>query len=178
VEATEIKLCKVCREPIPFEAKKCIKCQSWQSYRDYYRNNPQLWYSILFLLITIPLMLLPFYFLRMDHGAAFTKYRDQIELISSDMRFDVDRDGRFQKVITIGKLKNNSPYSWKDIHFEVQYFDQNDKLIATTSEKIHDLVLLPGTEHAFQIVSQAEGPEMLYSSQKVYIREATESGKY
>jgi len=67
---------------------------------------------------------------------------------------------------------------WKNVVIEVQYFDQNGKLIGATAHEDRDLVLLPGGEHAFQVSASRDLPPDEYASQKVFVRDARDAARW
>jgi len=166
------KPCTKCCELIPQGASRCPRCQSWQSARAYLAGNPQSWLSLLLL----PIFLLMLYWTRIDRGEDFAKYRDQIRVLDSQLR--VTDEEILRHVVTVGRLRNESPVKWTDVVIEVQYFDADGRLVATKTENDHALVLLPNSEHAFQVSSSAELPPRSYASQKVFVRDARDARRW
>jgi hypothetical protein len=166
------KPCRRCCEPIPLAAKRCPRCQSWQSLWAYLAGNPQGWLGLPFCLLA----LLPLYWLWGRSGADFAKYRDQVEVLEA--RMQVSHERGYDGLVTLGRLRNNSPVKWEDVVIEVQYFDKEGKLVGTKSEKDHSLVLLPGGEHAFQVNASLTLPAESYASQKVFVRDAREARRW
>jgi hypothetical protein len=166
------KPCTRCCEPIPLGALRCPRCQSWQSLWDYITGDAQAKYSLIFL----PLMLIPMIWFWPRRGADFAAYRDQIEILESQLR--VQDKGYAKDIVTLGRLRNNSPVKWKDVCFEVQFFDAEGKLVGAKSAEEHEMVLLPGSEHAFQVTATAEAPPASYASQKIYILDARDARRW
>lgn len=170
-----LKRCRHCDEIIAVAARRCPKCQSWQSRRGDVPNDPGWWWILLLL---FPLLLFSGWLLsniwnNLNRGGAdFTSYRDQIELVETHMEFDDDHGRR--KLSTVGMLKNHSPKKWRGIAIEVQYFDHDGHLVGARSQSL-DMVLLPETEHAFELSGPAILPRTRYASQKVFIRDAREA---
>jgi len=166
------KRCTRCREPIAFGATRCPMCQSWQSLGAHLRGNPRAWSWLLI----VPLALLPMYWMRADRGEEFATYRDQVRVLDSHLR--VTADGILPQVVTVGRLRNDSPVQWTDVTIEVQYFDRDGRLVAAKTENDHALVLLPNTEHAFQVSSAAELPPASYASHQVFVRAARDARRW
>src|SRR5262245_31289341 len=145
------KPCRRCREPIAAGAQRCPKCQSWQGALAYLLANRCAVISILFGFV--PLL---FLFWLFWPGADFAKYQDQIQVL--EPKITVNDDDKYAGVVTVGRLENRSPLKWNDIVIEVQYFDVAGKLITAKSDRSHDMVLLPSTQHAFSISSTRENP--------------------
>ena len=165
------KPCRRCCESIPLGATCCPKCRSWQSLWGYLTGNPQCWLGLVVTLI----LLVPLWRLWAP-GADFGNYCNQVQVLESQMQ--VARERSFGGLVTIGRLRNNSPVKWKEVVIEVQYFDKDGKLIGTKSERDHNLVLLPGVDHAFQVSSTPEFPPEAYASHKVYVRDARDARKW
>ncbi len=129
--------------------------------------------------MAIPLMLVAYYFLRstFDHNKnEFEKYRSLVVVQDSKIHYAKEGDNNF--VSTIGVIKNNSDKKWKELRFEVQYFNQSGALIDTQSDSDYSLVLLPNTEHAFRVRESADKPEAEYASHKVFIRGARDADNW
>jgi hypothetical protein len=176
MDETTTKPCSKCCEPIPMGATRCSKCQSWQSTRAYLTGNPQ----ALIGLLTMPFFLIFMgwmYSTILGRGEDFAKYRDQVEVV--DHQFRVPTTDSRDYVNTVGRIMNNSPIKWTDVCIEVQYFDRDGKLLATKSDKNHSAVLLPKTEHAFQVNGTYGDPSgKLYASEKVFIRDARDARRW
>jgi hypothetical protein len=153
---------------------RCPKCQSWQSLKAAFWGNPQAWAGVLFL----PVLLIPLFMLNplFRRGANFDSYRDQIEVVES--RLQVDDGSPYNSVVTIGRLKNNSPEKWSHVVLEVQYFDDKGVLIGAKSAEDFAMVLLPGGEHAFQIECNRVRPAKDYASQKIFVQNARDASKW
>jgi hypothetical protein len=165
----ETKPCTKCCVPIPIGAARCPKCQSWQSIRAYLAGNPHSWLTLLI----VPIALLPMYWMRADRGEDFAKYREQVKVLDSQLR--IGDEGVLRQVVTVGRLRNDSSIKWTNVAIEVQYFDEDGKLVATKTEMDHALVLLPNSEHAFQVSSSADLAPRSYASHKVFVRDARDS---
>lgn len=168
------KLCVKCCESIPRGAVRCPKCQSWQSLKAMVLGNPQAWGAIL----TLPLAFLPIYFLSpmLRRGEDFSSYRDQVSIIES--RLEVSDGSQYNSVVTVGRLRNDSPVKWNHVVIEVQYFDKQGTLIGAKTDEDFDMVLVPGVEHAFQLECNRVRPAKDYDSQKVYVRNARDASKW
>lgn len=168
-----LKRCLHCDEIIAVSARRCPKCQSWQTRRGDTPREPSRWRYLVLILI----LLAYFGFVTRDLwkylGADFEKYRDRIEVVGARMLFDDEHGERH--LVTVGTLKNNSSRKWRDVVIEVQYFDGEGRLVGTESSRVRDLVLVPGTEHAFQVSGARMLPSQTYVSQKVFVRDAREA---
>ena len=66
----------------------------------------------------------------------------------------------------------------KDARTVVKVYDRDGQLVGTKTEKDHALVLLPNSEHAFQVSSSAELPSGSYATQKVFVRDARDARRW
>jgi hypothetical protein len=108
-------------------------------------------------------------------GRDFGPYRGK--LVISDTAIHYGRMGSTNTVSTIGFLRNDSPYSWKTLQLEVQYFDKNGKLVDTITDTLPYQELPAGMTEAFRIRSAAVAGEDLYASGKVFVRAAKDASK-
>jgi hypothetical protein len=102
----------------------------------------------------------------------FNEYRSQLRILSSEVSASVDNGKRM--VTTIGRIRNDSPYTWSQIALEIQYFNSAGKLIDTVSESSYSLTVPAHSESAFRVRAEADKPGVEYASQQVFIREASE----
>ena len=109
-------------------------------------------------------------------GRDFEKFKNQVVVINPEMHFGQTTNGSF--ISTIGQIRNGSPYSWKDIQLEVQYFDKDGRMIDTHTENRYGDVTPPGDVQAFRIRSLADKPEAAYVSEKIFVRAAKDSSKW
>lgn len=165
------KACRRCCEQIALGAQRCPKCQSWQGVGAYLAANP-------IAIFSIPLGFVPLFmmFWIFWPGADFGKYQDKIIVVEPQLVVNADKS--YDGIVTVGKLENQSPLKWKDIVIEVQYFDQDGKLVAAATEKSLNMVLLPGVQHAFNVSSNREHAAEKYVSQKVFVRDARDARKW
>ena len=103
-------------------------------------------------------------------GKDFASCRDQVVIISSSMQFGAGERGRY--VTTLGTVKNNSDYGWKETQLEVRYFNQDGKLIDVGVQFFPDVIIQPHSESAFRVRMLADQPDSAYASHKVFVRTA------
>ena len=101
-------------------------------------------------------------------GRDFEPFRSQIVVVTSNMHIGRTTNGNF--ISAIGTLRNDSPYAWKDIQIEAQYYDKDGRLIDTRTESRFGEVLPPGNTQAFRIRVSADKPETTYANHKVFVR--------
>ena len=101
-------------------------------------------------------------------GRDFAPFRNQFEVVSSSMQFSQTERGPY--VTTVGTIRNNSDYPWKEVQLEARYFGKADKLIDVGVQIFSDLVVQPHSESAFRIRTFADQPTNEYASHKVLVR--------
>ncbi len=104
--------------------------------------------------------------------ADFQKYKNQIIIEKSEISYNID--GGKSYVAVIGTLRNESDKSWEDLHFEVQYFDANNRLIDTNSENVYDIVVPAHGKSAFRVRDRAAQPQSSYGHYEIFIKKARE----
>lgn len=173
-ETTEMKPCAWCAEPIRIPAKACPHCRrlqpKWKKFSDMM--------TLLFLVIPMSLLFGGVVSLKEVFGSGrdFELFRSQIVVETSHMHFGQATNGNFVSVI--GTLRNNSPYAWKEIQLEAQYYDKDGRMIDTRSESRFGDVLPSGATQAFRLRAPADKPEPAYVSHKVFVRSAKDARKW
>ena len=173
-EAIETKPCAMCAEPIRVAARVCPYCRRFQ---------PR-WPKLTEWMALLPLLALGILFVGgvawishiFSRGRDFEPFRNQIVVQTSDMHFGRMTNGNY--ISAIGSLHNESPYAWKEIRLEVQYYDKDGRLIDTRAESSYGEVLPAGGTQTFRIRALADKPEPSYASHKVFVRSAKDSRKW
>lgn len=78
-------------------------------------------------------------------------------------------------VVVVGYLRNESPYAWKAIQLEAQYFDARGKLIDTKTETLPYQELPAGVTQAFRIRGAAVEEKESYASNMIFVRTAVDA---
>jgi hypothetical protein len=171
---SEIKQCHACGEEIKSIAKRCPHCQTWQSKWRLEPTDPK------FFIIWIIMMVVIFSVLFLRTGffgkKNFQDYASSLVITDSKLNYGSDSCGSFISVI--GRIKNNSDVTWEHIHFEVQFYNSDKKLIDTISDSNYDLVVLPHSESAFKARGKADNNKDAYQNYKILIKKAKESEKW
>lgn len=173
-ENVETKPCAFCAEPIRVAARICPYCRSLQP-RWRLKKQIEAWGTLAIMLIMACGLI---YFLGSTFGPGrdFERFQNQITIISPEMHFSQMTNGNF--ISTIGQIRNGSPYAWKDLQLEVQYFDKDGRMIDTRTEDRYMEIIPAGATQAFRIRGPADKPESAYSTQKVFVRSAKDSRKW
>jgi RNA polymerase subunit RPABC4/transcription elongation factor Spt4 len=170
----ETKACALCAEPIRVAAKICPYCRSVQPRWKRQRQVEQ-WTGFAFFFL-MGLVLLSFLYVIIMPGRNFELFQNQFTVIDPEMSFDVTTNGNY--ISTIGQIRNGSPYAWKDVYVEVQYFNKEGKMIDTCTREDYGEIIFAGDTQAFKVRGPADKPESEYSTQKVFIRSAKDSRKW
>ncbi len=129
MEQGEMKLCKMCFKDIDTRAKKCPYCQHWQ-HKLYH-----LIYSPVFAAIFFVILVVGFNFVIRDRfgpGQDFDSYRERVSITNSEFKFGGNKCG--STVVVMGKIRNATELAWRDLQFEVIFYDQNGQMTDTEQE--------------------------------------------
>jgi len=160
------KTCRMCAETIKAAARLCPYCRTDQ------RQSA--------VIVTIAPWLMGFLLLAFfvggfsvvyrlfTPGRDFAPFRNQFEIVSSSMQFNQNEKGAW--VATVGTIRNNSDYAWKEVQLEARYFDSAGKLIDVGVQTFSDVVVQQHSESAFRIRTIAGQPTNAYASHKVLVR--------
>jgi hypothetical protein len=163
------KPCYKCGEQIATAARYCHVCRTWQSKRARFLTSSQVWGGLVILLL-VPVLPIVMVSRLLDQGEDFAKHRDQVVILDSKVRTESEK-----RIVTVGRLQNNSTVKWREVVIEVQYFDAKGELLATKTERNMDSVLLPNEIHAFQVSSDLDYAPEKYVSHKVLVRDARDA---
>lgn len=166
------RICPHCKEPIKEKARRCPHCTTYLSF----------WTSpVVQTVASILAMFCFFSIFAWDIVIKEKRYSEYdkkgIEIIGAEITHY--KDAKYGPcVCTLGRIKNNTDLKWARVKFEVQYFNKEGKLIDTLSDQNYNFILLPRQEQAFRVTGPAVRPPSEYASQKIFIREASEAGRF
>ncbi len=144
-------LCLHCQEPIRPGARRCPSCLSWQSRWAGDSQNPRL--EIVLGLVAAVVAVALFL------GWAVTKDAPdsesdavtvELEVVSADLRLPVDADRGF--IAVVGEVVNRGEVGRKNVYFQVECFDAQDRRIDAFATRSYPLVVLPGERSRFKLV--------------------------
>jgi RNA polymerase subunit RPABC4/transcription elongation factor Spt4 len=170
----ETKACGLCAEPIRVAAKICPYCRSMQPRWKRQKQFEQ-WISLGAAFLMMIGLICSFAWL-LSPGRDFALFQSQFTVVNPEMSFNVTTKGNY--ISTIGQVRNGSPYAWKDVYVEVQYFSKEGKMIDTCTWEDYSEIILAGATQAFKVRGLADKPASQYSTQKVFIRSAKDARKW
>jgi hypothetical protein len=169
----QMKPCRMCRQPMAVEARKCPFCRHWQGRFAAFLHGPLAF--VLFIVVLMGVLMVVVSRLQTSvndafsgKGQPFCEYADRVTVIESAIRFGQDEHGAL--VAVVGKIKNESPLDWKEAHLQVCFYDPNGALIdAGQEEKCRSPFLPAGQEVGFSISFPRAYPESQYARQMVRV---------
>ena len=172
----EMKECPSCCEQINAKAIKCPHCQAWQSKWRYDQSN--LKHQLIFITTLLAVFGVAYTGLigSMFGSGDFDDNKNLIKIENSNFNYAVKDCGA--RISIIGSIQNDSEITWKDIYFEVQFFNDKNELIDTISENEYDLLLLPTESTSFKITGAADKEKSSYDHHKIIIKSAREGGLF
>jgi hypothetical protein len=174
-ETAETKICPFCAETIKAAAKKCPRCCSKLKGEGSW-FLAMLQFGPVVLLLYGPILLGSWWLGGLNRpGRDFGPYRDKILISETAIHFG--HLSNTNTVSTVGFLRNDSPYSWKALQLEIQYFDKEGKLVDSATETLPNQELPSGMTEAFRIRSPAAFDEISYATNKVFVRAAKDARK-
>jgi hypothetical protein len=169
------KACCICKEPMAADAKRCTRCQAWQS------SWATFWYGgatqsfgqqIIWVGLMVVLMWAMFRFFMFPTGRDFQEYRKDLVFASQSMSFGKERDREFFAVV--GTIKNTSDVPWRDLYVEARFLNTKNELIDTHSTHLRDVIALPKGEAAFRLTGNTVRPSSEYWKVTLSITSAKE----
>lgn len=160
----DTRICPFCAETIRRAARLCPHCRTLQGRWSAYLGVALALMTLTFLVVVAGGAFVAYRLF--NPGKAFAPYRDQFSITTSSRQFSTNERGRY--VTTVGTVRNNSDYAWKEVQLEVRYFDQQGKLIDVGNQIIS--AVEPHSESAFRVRTLADQPESRYENHKVYVR--------
>jgi hypothetical protein len=159
MESQTFRQCHTCYQQIDARARRCPFCHQWQTR----------WAALAFHPATavVPFALCFVFIAFMQRslfarGVSFDAFRDQVQVTASHVTFGKTDCGATLAVL--GTLKNTSDVAWKDLHWELRFFDREGKLIDTAQSNAYEFVLAARAEAPFKVSVKREFPAEQYAS--------------
>ncbi len=176
----ELKNCKVCCMAIPAKARKCPHCHHWQD-----KWSLVIFHPLFAIIPTLMIFLVMFGFLgtmfkfTFAEGEPFSKHQNAVALVETEMLFGEVSGCKTPSptVAVIGKIRNSSPVTWKEITLEGQFFDKDGRMVDATQQLKYSFIAPANGDCAFKISFQREFPQERYSSFKVRVVSAKDERK-
>ena len=169
----ETKKCRMCKNDIDKDAKKCPYCrsvQNWLFHPLVYGIGlliPFLFFVLLFGIALYDVL---------DVGAPFEDYPDALNVTESKLTFG-DRNGE-STVVIVGKIQNKSNVNWEYLSLQVNCYNRQSELFDTHQESCYSLLVPAGTTVPFKVSFVREFSESDYSEHEVVTIHAKEVGRY
>ena len=106
----------------------------------------------------------------------FSSHSAEIAIVENKMEFGEDQCG--PAVIVVGTVRNSSPVDWKDVRFQVDFFDQTGQLFDTGQQEQYTYRLPAGQSTSFKVSFRRQFPEKKYSKHTVRVVSAVDSRKW
>lgn len=174
IEPAETKTCEMCRMKIAATAKKCPYCQHWQNKLSMIAFHPGFAAIFAIIPLVIVVMVAGAMFQRaFDPGEDFQEYAEQIKVVQSQILFGENDCG--PTVAVVGKVTNSGDFGWKDVNFQVDFFDEKGQLVDAGQEAKYQYVLPSHKEISFKVSFGREFPEQFYIAHKVRVISAKDA---
>ena len=160
------KNCKACFKKIDKRTKKCPYCHHWQGMSPLVFNLLPTFILLLFMAFLIMFMVL----LKKEitEGENFAPYKDQLSVTDTKIKFG-EKESRGPTVVILGTLTNTSNISWKNIHFEVKFFNAKGEHVDTDNEREYFLLVPAKDSVSFKVSLSREFPEKEYNACSVRV---------
>lgn len=168
----ETKICKDCSEEIKGEAKKCPKCQAYQSRFDRFMRSPT-GGSLVGVVIALG------FFSWFTNSFIFQDesiYNPTELLEVSDTSFQFKEVDCGFKVTLIGTITNKSDGPLRNLVFDVEYLDSEGNTIDVINDEVYDLVIPANTSKKFKVSGTTGAEKELYAASKVVVSKVEPDG--
>jgi hypothetical protein len=151
----------MCCEEIAAAAKKCPHCHHWQHWLSTSIVHPV--FGVLFFIVPLAILWLMGIVLLGNvfrKGEPFQNHTGQVTITESRMEFGQDHCG--PTVAVVGKMKNSSEIDWRNLCFQVEFFDAKGSLVDAVQKKddyTFTRLLPAGQELGFQVSFPRQFPE-------------------
>lgn len=173
--AAETKACRVCRELMAADAKRCPRCQAWQSsWATFWfgGNTHSFAQQIVWIVVMLIVMWASFRFFMFPSGKDFEEHRGDLTFATQSMSFGQEKDREFFAVV--GTIRNASGTTWRDPYVEARFFNSKNELIDTYSTQLRDVIIRARGDAAFRLTGYTARPSAEYSKVTLMITSAKE----
>jgi hypothetical protein len=164
------KTCPMCCSEIAGKAKKCPCCHHFQNRAVLLFYHP----AFPMVLMVIPLLVAAFMISKLlDEGESFGTFKDQIAITESHFVFGETKTS--DTVAVLGEVENHSATPWKDVAFQVEFFDAAGKRIDTDQKREYTLTIPAKAKIPFKVSIRREFPKEQYAKHSVTIISAKDA---
>lgn len=158
----ETKKCRMCKNDIDKDAKKCPYCRSVQSWLYHpFIIVAAILVPYLIMILVLGMMLHDI----VDEGEPFENYRDALVISESELAFG-DKNGE-STVVIVGKIQNKSNVNWEYLRLQVNCYNRQGELFDTHQDSCYSLLVPAGTTIPFKVSFVREFSESDYSEHEV-----------
>lgn len=160
----------MCTKEIDDSAKMCPYCRSRQTVFEKHKN--------IFLLSFLAVLMLFIFFPQIKYHythVEFAPYLKDMSISETSIRFKTDNYG--VQAIAMGKLTNNTPYTWYDVLFELSLYNSKNELIDTMQTKAYSQ-FPAGQSLQFKLLAPIVLNKNEYDNFKLKIVTATNKDKW
>ena len=176
-ETRKVKLCPSCYEAMDERARRCPHCLRWQTKSALLFSSGLLWFALIVLTAGIlPMLLGRMVMKRLWPAEGYPLYDGQIEVTESQMLFGESKEGPV--VFVVGRLRNNSDVTWKDIDVQAVFLDESGSLVNVETAWQYGHHILPRGESAFKVRGPADLPRGRYAKHKVAVTGAEDARRW
>lgn len=165
------KTCRYCAETISTKAKVCPHCRQWLTRLSL--RNPTMLLGTICMLIALGMLSfdIDMHESFLGPGADFSPYKNQISITESHMIFGTNYYEKAPEVSVIAIVTNQTDLAWKEIPFDVRFFDKAGTLVDIGRGQYFD-TLYPKSDGAVKIDAASHRPFADYNSYRIYIGSA------
>lgn len=147
-------VCKMCDMAISPNAKKCPYCQHFQTKWLMITYHPLSFIIFVAALVALMGTMLSTTF---SEGEPFANYRNAVSVVEPKMVFGITGcEHKSPTVVILGKIRNDSPVSWKDVRLEATFFDKEGRLVDATQKEQNSFMVEAKDNGTFKLSFQRE----------------------
>ena len=169
----ETKKCRMCKNDIDRDAKKCPFCRSFQNwmFRPFVYGIGFLTSFLLFAFVFGAVL-----YDILDTEESFEDYPDALAVTESKLNFG-DRNGE-STVVIVGKIQNKSNVDWEYLRLQVNCYNRQSELFDTHQDSCYSLMVPAGITVPFKVSFVREFPESNYTEHEVVAIHAKDEDRY
>ena len=166
----------MCGMGIPTAARKCPYCHHWQRWLNL--QNP----TISALFVVVPLFILygvvmqGFLGRMVREWEPYRMHREEVRVVEDKLEFGEDQSDPI--VVVVGRVKNSSQVDWKDVRFQVEFFNDKGELFDAGQQEAYTCRLPAEQESSFKVSFRRQFPEKEHARHKIGIVSAVDSRKW